>query len=106
MSLARLSTSGILRAVRAYSTVSHHQTRIRNIIKLTPAMIANSRVIAKGNRIREVMRLVRRYGGRVSGRIKKSSPSFMASGIRYEYHWYEHHGIGRVKIKRKPVRRS
>jgi len=31
--------------------------------KLTPRMLAQSRVIAKGNRIRDVERLVKTYGG-------------------------------------------
>jgi len=34
---------------------------------------------------------------------KKSSPPVEHDGILYEYHWYEHHGIGRFEIKRVRV---
>lgn len=67
-------------------------------------MIAQSRVIAKGNRIRDVQRLVEWYGGRRSKGAKKSSPRFQVGNDEYEYHWYEHPGIGRVELKRKRVR--
>jgi len=71
--------------------------------KLTPRMLAQSRVIAKGNRIRDVQRLVRTYGGKRSTWVKKSSPRFELGQHHYEYHWYEHPGIGRVELKRKRV---
>lgn len=64
-------------------------------------MLAQSRIIAKGRRIRDVARLVARYGGRSSKWAKKSSPQFELSGERFEYHWYEHIGIGKVELKRK-----
>jgi hypothetical protein len=67
--------------------------------ELTPRMLAQSRVIAKGNRIRDVQRLVDMYGGRMAKWIKKSSPRFELAGEVYEYHWYEHPGIGRVEVK-------
>jgi hypothetical protein len=35
--------------------------------------------------------------------VKKSSPTFEANGSRYEFHWYEHQGIGRVETKLKTV---
>ena len=35
---------------------------------------------------------------------KRSSPAVEIDGDLYEYHWYEHHGIGRFEIKRKKVR--
>jgi hypothetical protein len=73
------------------------------ISKLTPRMISQSRVIAKGNRIRDVQRLVDTYGGRKSRWVKKSSPRFEMGNHHYEYHWYEHPGIGRVELKRKRV---
>jgi hypothetical protein len=66
-------------------------------------MLSQSRVIAKGNRIRDVRRLVKTYGGKPSRWVKKSSPCFEAAGYQYEYHWYEHPNIGRVEIKRKRV---
>jgi len=73
--------------------------------ELTPRMLAQSRVIAKGNRIRDVQRLVADYGGASSQWVKKSSPRFEVNGIEYEYHWYEHAKIGRVELKRKQVQR-
>jgi len=33
--------------------------------------------------------------------LKKNSPSFEINGDQYEYHWYEHTGIGRFEIKLK-----
>ena len=66
-------------------------------------MLAQARVIAKGNRIRDAQRLVGTYGGRVSKWTKKSSPRFEVRGEAYEYHWYEHPGIGRVEVKRNQV---
>lgn len=73
--------------------------------ELTPRMLAQSRVIARGNRIREVQRLVADYGGTSAQWVKKSSPRFEIGGITYEYHWYEHTGIGRAEVKRKQVQR-
>lgn len=66
--------------------------------ELTPRMLAQSRVIAKGNRIRDVQRLVDRYGGNIAKWVKKSSPRFELAGEVYEYHWDEHPGIGRVEV--------
>lgn len=77
--------------------------RAREIITLTPRMLAQSRVIAKGNRIRDVQRLVDMYGGKRSWWVKKSSPRVEIGRHQYEYHWYEHPGIGRVELKRKQV---
>ncbi|WP_244085825.1 hypothetical protein [Desulforhabdus sp. TSK] len=48
-------------------------------------------------------RLLQDYGGKASMRTKKSSPPVEISGEVYEYHWYEHHGIGRFEIKIKKV---
>ena len=70
---------------------------------LTREMLSQSRIIAKGNRIRDVDRLVESYGSRRSGWIKKSSPLFTQDGAVYEYHWYEYHGLGRFEVKRKQV---
>lgn len=72
--------------------------------ELTREFIAQSRVIAKGRGIRDLNRLVRNYGGKPSLWTKKSSPPVEVDGILYEYHWYEHHGIGRFEIKRVKVR--
>lgn len=70
---------------------------------LTRAMLSQSRVIAKGNRIRDVERLVESYGGRRADWVKKSSPPFTEDGFIYEYHWDEHQGLGRFEVRRKQV---
>jgi hypothetical protein len=49
-------------------------------------MLARSRVIARGKRIRDVQRLVRAHGGKPSNWVKKASPSFEMAGRMYEYH--------------------
>jgi len=72
-------------------------------VKLSRKMLSDARVIAKGERIRDVQRLVAQYGGRVSRRVKKSSPQFEADGAHFEYHWYEHHGVGRFETKQVRV---
>ena len=59
--------------------------------------------IAKGKRIRDVKRLVTQYGGRASQWVKKSSPQFEVAGASFEYHWYEHHGVGRFETKQVRV---
>ena len=73
------------------------------IIELTKELIAKSRVIAKGKRIRDIQRLLDRYGGQRSKWVKKSSPAFESEGMLYEYHWYEHYGIGRFETKLKLI---
>lgn len=35
---------------------------------------------------------------------KKSSPVVEIGGGKYEYHWYEHHGLGKFEVKKKKVR--
>lgn len=71
--------------------------------RLTALMIAQSRVIAKGHRIRDVERLVGTYGGRPSRWAKKSGPPFEMGGRDFEYHWYEHPEVGRVEVKLKEI---
>ena len=66
-------------------------------------MVAQSRVIAKGNRIRDLRRLVETYGGNPSRWTKKSGPQFEIGGLVFEYHWYEHPDVGRIELKRKRV---
>ena len=66
-------------------------------------MITQSRVIAKGKRIRDIKRLTDDYGGLPSKWLKKSSPRFEIDGDLYEYHWYEYPGIGKFEIKLKKV---
>jgi hypothetical protein len=36
---------------------------------------------------------------------KKSSPLFEVAGEYFEYHWYEHTGIGRFETKQVQVKR-
>lgn len=74
-------------------------------IKLARQMIARSRIIAAGREIRDVRRLVRTYGGTPKRWVKKASERVLVGDMAYEYHWYEHHGIGRVETKRKDFRR-
>jgi hypothetical protein len=70
---------------------------------LTKELIALSRVIARGRGIRDLERLLREYGGTASRWTKRSSPPIEVGGDWYEYHWYEHQGIGRFEVKRKKV---
>jgi hypothetical protein len=64
-------------------------------------MLAQARVIPKGMRIRDIRRLVARYGGTPVKWIKKSSPRFELDGEHFEYHWYEHPRIGKVELKKR-----
>jgi len=71
--------------------------------EFTPRMLSQARVIAKGKSIRDVQRLVATYGGMAAKWVKKSSQRIEINGQLYEYHWYEHTGIGRVEVKQKQV---
>ena len=68
-------------------------------------MLSQARVIAKGRRIRKVQYLVAHYGGTASKWVKKSSPQVEFGGEYFEYHWYEHPGIGRFETKEVRVNR-
>ena len=59
--------------------------------------------IAVGGRIREIMRIRRQHGSGRWRKLKGIATVRVASGnIRNaEVHWYEAHGIGRVKVKIK-----
>jgi len=70
---------------------------------LTQPMLAQARVIARGKRIRDIARLVATYGGKPAKWVKKSSTRFEISGEQFEFHWYEHPGVGKVEVKRKRV---
>lgn len=72
-------------------------------VTLSRKMLSDARVIAKGQRIRDVQRLVAQYGGSASRWVKKSSPQFEIAGARFEYHWYEHHGVGRFETRQVRV---
>src|SRR5207244_3299789 len=71
--------------------------------RLTKELLARSRVIARGRRIRDLDPLLSSYGGQPARWVKKSSPELRNRRGRFEYHWYEHHGLGRamrVRCKR------
>ena len=70
---------------------------------LTGRALAHARIIAKGWRIRDVLRLVRRCGGKPSQWVKKSGPPFDIADEQFEYHWYECPGVGKVELKRKRI---
>lgn len=74
-------------------------------VEIAKHLIVQSRVIAKGERIRDIQRLVDQYGGKKSKWVKKSSPVFESEGRICEYHWYEYYGIGRFETKLKVVRK-
>lgn len=67
---------------------------------LTREILSQSRVIARGRRIRDVDRLLATYGGQASRWVKKSSAVLSDDDGEFEYHWYEHHGLGRFEIRR------
>ena len=68
---------------------------------LTRKQFSQARVIAKGRRIRDWLRLVETYGGLGKNWVKKSSQPFFWQDRLIEVHWYEHHGIGRFEMKIK-----
>lgn len=59
--------------------------------------------IAIGRSIRDIGRLRRRYGTGRCRKLKGTAIVRLRSGAvhRAEIHWYEAHGIGRVKFKIK-----
>ena len=77
--------------------------RIETGETLSRTVLSGARVIARGERIRDVRRLVAQYGGRASRWVKKSSAPFELAGERFEYHWYEHHGVGRFETRKVRV---
>ena len=72
-------------------------------LEFTALMLSQSRVIAKGQKIRDVHRLVAQYGGRASKWIKKSGPRVEIDGEYFEVHWYEHPRLGRFEVKQVGV---
>ena len=64
-------------------------------VNITKEMAANSEVIARGASIRKIDELILKFGGTTKCWIKKKG--WDAAGN--EWHWYEHHGIGRVGVK-------
>lgn len=65
--------------------------------------ITNVETIAVGRSIRQLSRLRRRYGQGRWRKLKGIGTVHIASGElrRAEIHWYEAHGIGRVRHKIK-----
>lgn len=72
---------------------------------LTRQQLSQARIIAKGQRIRDIQRLMDQYGGNARHWVKKSSQPFFYQGEMVEVHWYEHHGIGRFEEKVKWLER-
>jgi hypothetical protein len=66
-----------------------------DLVKFDRRMLAQSRVIAAGLGIRDLNRLLNRYGGKARDWVKKSSAVLLIEQRRAEVHWYECHGIGR-----------
>lgn len=62
-------------------------------------------VIATGSSIRELPRLVRRYGAGRRRKLKGHGVVRLPNGTMRtaELHWYEAHGVGRVEFKIKRV---
>lgn len=65
--------------------------------------IANREVITSGRGIRELSELKERYGDGNWRKCKGEATIVLPDGKirRAELHWYEAHGIGRRRIKRK-----
>lgn len=65
--------------------------------------IGEIETIAVGRGIRELPRLRKRYGHRHWRKLKGVATVRLATGrtLRAELHWYEAHGIGRVRMKIK-----
>jgi hypothetical protein len=65
--------------------------------------IRNIEPIAIGTSIRDIARLRKRYGAGRWRKLKGMATVRLRSGAvhRAEIHWYEAHGIGRVKFKIK-----
>jgi hypothetical protein len=65
--------------------------------------IEDVEAIAIGSSIRDIARLRRRYGPGRWRKLKGTAVVRLPSGLirRVELHWYEAHGIGRVKLKIK-----
>ncbi len=65
--------------------------------------IEGTEAIAIGTSIRDIARLRKRYGTGRGRKLKGTATVRLRSGAvrRAEIHWYEAHGIGRVKFKIK-----
>jgi len=65
--------------------------------------IANIETMARGHGIRQLHQLQSEFGGKNWRKMKGESVVKLRNGKLYraELHWYEAHGIGKVKIKVK-----
>ena len=65
--------------------------------------IGSVETIAIGGRIREIMRIRKQFGAGRWRKLKGVADVRLPSGSirRAELHWYETHGVGRVKMKIK-----
>ena len=65
--------------------------------------ITDTETIASGRGIRDLARLRKRYGAGRWRKVKGTASVRIAGGRirRAEVHWYEAHGIGRVRMKIK-----
>jgi len=65
--------------------------------------IGSVETIAIGGRIREIMRIRKQFGTGRWRKLKGVADVGLSSGNirRAELHWYEAHGVGRVKMKIK-----
>jgi len=65
--------------------------------------IQNIELIAAGRSIRDIARLRKRCGAGRWRKLKGTGTVRLRSGAvhRAEIHWYEAHGVGRVKLKIK-----
>jgi len=72
-------------------------------ISLKKKLITQSRVIAKGKRIRDIQRLVDQYGGQQSKWLKKSSPVFESGGSYSTRRLSKRRYFGKPSIKHLPA---
>jgi hypothetical protein len=65
--------------------------------------IESREVIARGNGIRDLSKLKEKYGGSNWRKCKGEATIAWPDGRirKAELHWYEAHGVGRVRVKRK-----
>lgn len=65
--------------------------------------IINIKIIAVGNKIREIARLRDEFGAGRWRKLKGETTARLLNGRirRVEIHWYEAHGIGKRKVKIK-----
>lgn len=72
---------------------------------LTGTKITDVQKIAEGREIKEVDTLVQKYGGEAKNWKKLKGialiQTYQGTKKYAEIHWYECHGVGRVKWKRK-----